>query len=85
MAIKTIKISELPAAGILDGTELLEVVKNATNTQTSLADIRGVVQSTGQSTEKVMSQKAVTNELDAINLLIGDTSAALDAINGEVI
>ena len=61
MAIKTIKISELPAAGILDGTELLEVVKNATNTQTSLADIRGVVQTTGQSTEKVMSQKAVTD------------------------
>lgn len=44
-----------------------------------------VVQSTGQSTEKVMSQKAVTDELGAINLLIGDTSAALDAINGEVI
>lgn len=48
-------------------------------------DKTDVVQATGQSTEKVMSQKAVTDELDAINLLIGDTSAALDAINGEVI
>lgn len=65
MDVITKKISELPAAGLLDGTELLEVVKNATNTQTSLADIRGVVQTTGQSTTKVMSQKAVTD-------LIGD-------------
>lgn len=65
MDLITKKISELPAAGLLDGTELLEVVKNATNRQTSLANIRGVVQTTGQSTEKVMSQKAVTD-------LIGD-------------
>lgn len=76
MAIKAIKISELPAAGILDGTELLEVVKNATNTQTSLADIRGVVQTTGQSTEKVMSQKAVT---DLVGDVEGQMTAAQDA------
>ena len=76
MDLITKKISELPEAGLLDGTELIEVVKNATNTQTSLANIRGVVQTTGQSTEKVMSQKAVTD-------LVGDIESVLVAINGE--
>lgn len=48
-----VRISELPAANPLDGTEILEIVQSGVNKQTTVADIAAEVEALGQYSQLV--------------------------------
>lgn len=82
-ATKNATDAQLRGRGTHTGTQDVSTVTGAA-IETSVAsrlgtkiDKTSIVGESGQATDKVMSQKAVTD-------LVGDIDAVLDAINGEV-